>query len=776
MKRKSFSVNVGMKATKIGIHSVDINKPSTSEKIFDTTIQTPHLKKKISNQALEKNLQSSVCTFYAENSSFSDQAVQCEMNSDSNFQNSSTMSVAPMIQEEIAIDTEPSVASGAMGFVNSDNQFIHLFESGTPELIVDTTDSDSDIDIVSLRTNGQPPENVTALVPNHDHTYIDIWNSNNNVEMVTDVSNDDDDDSSVEVVGVEPPRLLGGSTPCTLTPTNSRPVSKAVRGRTNRNVTQNNASGAARGTRNLGMKLERPIVVDLTQSDDDTQPTSVAVSRSSVPTINSAVSCNLMTERNTSPTPFWDTTYQTSERHPHVYPHIVQLSSCRYHSANQPSIPFHETPDAGLRTLGSAPVPNPCLTFGCLPRTRCLHPHHNLYPTASSPHFSYVPNVHPAHHPALNNPPTFDQIYNSVTVTTPSNHHDPPTMHPHPPPNLVRMNPTHSRIWQSQQRIQEVNRRRFHQHSVLMQMRVSSRMQEQTMQLMESQAHPTPAQTYYLCPDTTQSINSAVATAAPAPVTTSQPHLLHTSLLVPPATPGNNPPGSSTAILPPPPTLPTSVPSQPVPCAAEADAIAMQAEALVTGTNAEAGHIHHHHIHQHHYHHPPPPRLHHFSVPSVIGLPTGMPMSIRPPELFALPQMTELPPTPAMLTHYIPVLPRLHARLEVRNYSLDQDYMRFVDQRRMGINRGASQNTIERNTLPHKYKKIMKCNENEDNLEKCTICLCEFEDNEDVRRLPCMHLFHIECVDQWLTTNKRCPICRVDIEDHLKDFGLTSTS
>ncbi|GFX96070.1 e3 ubiquitin-protein ligase RNF165 [Trichonephila clavipes] len=105
-----------------------------------------------------------------------------------------------------------------------------------------------------------------------------------------------------------------------------------------------------------------------------------------------------------------------------------------------------------------------------------------------------------------------------------------------------------------------------------------------------------------------------------------------------------------------------------------------------------------------------------------------------------------------------------------------ENYVKFMDLRRMGINRDVTQNAIERNTLPHKYKKIMKCNENEDNLEKCTICLCEFEDNEDVRRLPCMHLFHIECVDQWLTTNKRCPICRVDIEDHIKDFGMTSTS
>lgn len=52
----------------------------------------------------------------------------------------------------------------------------------------------------------------------------------------------------------------------------------------------------------------------------------------------------------------------------------------------------------------------------------------------------------------------------------------------------------------------------------------------------------------------------------------------------------------------------------------------------------------------------------------------------------------------------------------------------------------------------------------ENGAEKCTICLCDFEEQEDVRRLPCMHLFHILCVDQWFPTNKRCPICRVDIE------------
>lgn len=64
----------------------------------------------------------------------------------------------------------------------------------------------------------------------------------------------------------------------------------------------------------------------------------------------------------------------------------------------------------------------------------------------------------------------------------------------------------------------------------------------------------------------------------------------------------------------------------------------------------------------------------------------------------------------------------------------------------------------------------------EDCLEKCTICLSEFEEEEEVRRLPCMHLFHVECVDQWLSTNKRCPICRVDIETQLSTSTSSTTT
>ncbi|XP_012276549.1 E3 ubiquitin-protein ligase RNF38 isoform X2 [Orussus abietinus] len=99
-----------------------------------------------------------------------------------------------------------------------------------------------------------------------------------------------------------------------------------------------------------------------------------------------------------------------------------------------------------------------------------------------------------------------------------------------------------------------------------------------------------------------------------------------------------------------------------------------------------------------------------------------------------------------------------------------ENIMRFMNFRRniRNISCGATQESIETHTFPYKYKRVKKAENADDALEKCTICLSEFEDCESVRRLPCMHLFHIDCVDQWLCTNKRCPICRVDIETFLQ--------
>ncbi|KAK4343460.1 hypothetical protein RND71_036554 [Anisodus tanguticus] len=45
----------------------------------------------------------------------------------------------------------------------------------------------------------------------------------------------------------------------------------------------------------------------------------------------------------------------------------------------------------------------------------------------------------------------------------------------------------------------------------------------------------------------------------------------------------------------------------------------------------------------------------------------------------------------------------------------------------------------------------------------CCICLAKYEDNNELRELPCSHFFHTQCVDKWLKINASCPLCKSEI-------------
>ncbi|CAA7407802.1 unnamed protein product [Spirodela intermedia] len=48
--------------------------------------------------------------------------------------------------------------------------------------------------------------------------------------------------------------------------------------------------------------------------------------------------------------------------------------------------------------------------------------------------------------------------------------------------------------------------------------------------------------------------------------------------------------------------------------------------------------------------------------------------------------------------------------------------------------------------------------------EECCICLAKYREKEEVRELPCAHMFHLSCVDHWLKIIACCPLCKQELE------------
>lgn len=47
----------------------------------------------------------------------------------------------------------------------------------------------------------------------------------------------------------------------------------------------------------------------------------------------------------------------------------------------------------------------------------------------------------------------------------------------------------------------------------------------------------------------------------------------------------------------------------------------------------------------------------------------------------------------------------------------------------------------------------------------CAFCLSDYDTGNILRKLPCGHAFHKECVDEWLKSRKTCPTCKQRIDD-----------
>lgn len=61
----------------------------------------------------------------------------------------------------------------------------------------------------------------------------------------------------------------------------------------------------------------------------------------------------------------------------------------------------------------------------------------------------------------------------------------------------------------------------------------------------------------------------------------------------------------------------------------------------------------------------------------------------------------------------------------------------------------------------------------------CAICLEDIDVSEKYAQpLPCCHMFHCTCMNQWLQQNRSCPLCRypIKLQDQAKWFSLFTTA
>lgn len=59
---------------------------------------------------------------------------------------------------------------------------------------------------------------------------------------------------------------------------------------------------------------------------------------------------------------------------------------------------------------------------------------------------------------------------------------------------------------------------------------------------------------------------------------------------------------------------------------------------------------------------------------------------------------------------------------------------------------------------------------------QCSVCWEDFLLNEDVRQLPCSHVYHDGCIRPWLELHGTCPICRQNLGNNGQQNSDTNVS
>ncbi|CAK75191.1 unnamed protein product (macronuclear) [Paramecium tetraurelia] len=132
-----------------------------------------------------------------------------------------------------------------------------------------------------------------------------------------------------------------------------------------------------------------------------------------------------------------------------------------------------------------------------------------------------------------------------------------------------------------------------------------------------------------------------------------------------------------------------------------------------------------------------------------------------------------------VLTWIIVTLIRYRQRNRVQN-EIQLNQQQLSQQQRRGQKNGINSQQLDHymrkilwKNLSH-HPKIKERRIDPKQFEACTVCLIEYDEGAICRVTPCVHVFHADCLHQWMVEKKHetCPMCREDLnEQALEKFA-----
>ena len=94
------------------------------------------------------------------------------------------------------------------------------------------------------------------------------------------------------------------------------------------------------------------------------------------------------------------------------------------------------------------------------------------------------------------------------------------------------------------------------------------------------------------------------------------------------------------------------------------------------------------------------------------------------------------------------------------NINLNNDYI-FNDD---NDSDSFSENSVQNNNLLIDSICLINTSRLNPDKKECTICLEKFNINDKIINLECLHMFHNNCIKNWLKMKDYCPICKNKIK------------